>query len=983
MTGVTFFGRTAALLLAAAISWTAQGQQPHPERIYLSGQGPADAVTWEFRCSKGQRSGAWHPIAVPCNWELQGFGDYTYGRWYTVKEARPSDEEGRYRRRFDAPKGWRGQRIQLWFDGVMTDTEVWVNGRPAGEVHRGGFYRFGYDITDLVRFGGGNLLEVKVSKHSANKSVNAAERKADWWLYGGIYRPVWLEVVPQTHIGHFQLAADADGRVRVLVATEGERDGYRCRLSLRSLGEGRSLRTLDGAEYVDFPIDADETRSESRWNAPELWTPERPRLYTARIELRDPTGRTVQQREVRTGFRTVEFRPQDGIYLNGTRLILKGINRHSFSVDGGRATDPAMSREDALLIRAMNMNAVRSHYPPDEHFLDMCDSLGLLYVDELAGWHDAYDTQTGARLVREMVRRDVNHPSVILWSNGNEGGWNTKNDPLFARYDALQQRHTIHPWADFDDLDTHHYPAYLTGVGRFVNGCRVFLPTEFMHSLYDEGGGAGLRNFWDRWLTSPLFAGGFIWAFCDEAPKRTDRGGVLDSEGSLAPDGVLGPRREKEGSFYAIREEWSPVRLPRMWITPRFDGRFLVKNEYLYTNLADCRMNYTVRRVPSPAAADTASRVVARGPVTLPDALPGESRMARMEVPANFFDGDVLELEALGPDGQSLCTWSFPIRPARDYHAREKAAIQTADKTDNGTGNGTDDRTTDKGAGKTSGMPRAEAVEGEIRLSGGGVHVTFDAATGLLQRLAREDGTVIPLSDGPVAVGMKMRYLPDKSTLRNTETEAVYCARYLGGADSIVWRLTDDGALEMRALLLNRGSGGRGFDDAVTENRIFNLGLTFSYPESACTGLRWLGCGPYRVWKNRLAGARFGLWHKAWNDTVTGAEFETMVYPEFKGYHANLYWATLENPAAPLTLNALSDGIYLRLFTPREPSESETRSLPQFPAGDLSFLLEIPAIHSFKPIEQQGPDSQPGNIRIKQGDEGLHIDVRFDCGARR
>ncbi len=968
MTAHSFFGRLSALLCAVAIPLAAAAQQPHPERIYLSGRGTGDAVEWEFRCSKGRQSGRWQKIAVPCNWELQGFGDYTYGRWYTDKGARPSDEEGHYRRRFDAPKAWRGQRILIRFDGVMTDTEVLVNGRQAGEVHRGGFYRFGYDITDLVRIGQRNLLEVKVAKHSANESINAAERKADWWLYGGIYRPVWLEVVPPTHIDHFQLAAEADGRVRLLVATAGDCRGYSCRLSLRDLRDGTQLRTSDGALSVDFPIDADarQTLSESRWHAPERWTPETPRLYTARLELRDPAGRTVQQREVRTGFRTVEFRPQDGLYLNGTRLILKGINRHSFTVRGGRATDPATSREDALLIRSMNMNAVRSHYPPDEHFLDMCDSLGLLYVDELAGWHDAYDTQTGARLVREMIRRDVNHPSVILWANGNEGGWNRRTDPLFARYDTLQQRHTIHPWADFDDLDTHHYPAYLTGVGRFTNGYRVFMPTEFMHSLYDEGGGAGLRNFWDRWLTSPFFAGGFIWAFCDEAPMRTDRGGRLDSEGSLAPDGVLGPRREKEGSYYAIREEWSPVQLPRLLITPHFDGRFLVKNEFLYTNLSDCRMDYTVRRTPSPAAADTASRTVARGTVTLPDALPGESRMVRMELPANFFDGDVLELEAFAPDGRSLCTWSCPIRLARDYHARERRINRP-----------------DKPTGTPADAPRAEADGGKIRLSGGGLRVTFDAATGLLQSVEREDGTVIPLSNGPIAVGMKMRCLPEKSTVRNTPDGAVYCARYLGGADSIVWRLGADGVLEMRALLLNRGKGGRGFDDAVSDERIFNLGLTFSYPESACTGMRWLGCGPYRVWKNRLAGARFGLWHKAWNDTVTGAEFEKMVYPEFKGYHANLYWATLENPTAPMTLRGLSDGLYLRLFTPREPSEAETRSLPPFPAGDLSFLLEIPAIHSFKPVEQQGPDSQPGNIRIKKGDEGLHIDVSFDFHTGR
>ena len=168
--------RVIALLPLLFVSVGLFAQAAHPERVYLSGRGTDDAVMWDFRCSAGRNSGAWRKIAVPGCWELQGFGDYTYGRWYTVEGARPSDEQGVYRRSFDVPASWRGQRVQLFFDGVLTDTEVSVNGRSAGEAHRGGFYRFGYDITPLLRFGRRNLLEVRVAKHSADKSVNAAER---------------------------------------------------------------------------------------------------------------------------------------------------------------------------------------------------------------------------------------------------------------------------------------------------------------------------------------------------------------------------------------------------------------------------------------------------------------------------------------------------------------------------------------------------------------------------------------------------------------------------------------------------------------------------------------------------------------------------------------------------------------------------------------------------------------------------------------
>ena len=949
--------RRALLALGICSALNMQAQAPHPERIYLSGTGTDYTRTWEFYCSKGQNSGKWKSIEVPSCWELQGFGEYTYGRYYTIKGAKPSDETGIYRYRFLTPDCGKNDRIKLFFDGVMTDAEVRVNGKPAGQIHQGAFYRFSYDITSLLKAEGENLLEVKVTKQSANKSVNAAERRADWWLYGGIYRPVWLEVVPDVSMEHFILDARADGSLRASVRMAGNAEGHVLAVSIRGLKDGKPLRTLQGKEQVSCPLATSgrETGFTCKWSDVKVWNIEAPELYVARLELKDRSGNVIQVREERIGFRTIEFFPQDGIYLNGTRLIVKGINRHSFSVDGGRTTSAAMSRQDALLIKEMNMNAVRSHYPPDEHFLDMCDSLGLVYIDELSGWHGRYDTETGARLIREMVERDVNHPSVILWSNGNEGGWNTDNDSLFCKYDKFQRRHVIHPWADFDGLDTHHYPAYLTGVARFTNGYKVFMPTEFMHAMYDQGGGAGLRDFWDRWMTNPMFAGGFIWVFCDEAPKRSDRGGVLDSDGSNAPDGVVGPRREKEGSFYAIRSQWSPVQIKPLLITEHFDGSFFVSNEYIYTNLKDCRMTYEVLSCDIPMQG-AVSRILARGEVTLPALFPGETGKARFSLPASFVEGDVLKLEAFDRDGHRICDWSFPIRLANPYFQRHLAQVST---------------------GLSGNTVSARNNGKEIVLKSEKVSVTFDAATGMILRVL-SGNTEIPLTNGPVAVGMKMLYQPASSYVRQDSEEAVFCARYKGGADSIVWRLTSQGLLYMDAVLLNRASGGGGFDDAFMDTEVYNLGLTFSYPERICKGMKWLGRGPYRVWKNRIPGTNYGIWHKDYNNTVTGESYDNLVYPEFKGYHANMYWATFESDTAPFTVYSRTDGIFYRVFTPEEPKGSAKRTMPEFPEGDISFLLDIPAICSFKPIEQQGPNSQPGNIRIKKGDEGLRLNLMFD-----
>jgi beta-galactosidase/beta-glucuronidase len=165
------------------------------EILYLSGTDKDNTVQWDFLCTHGMNSGVWSKINVPSNWELQGFGSYLYGN-----VNREQDEKGIYRYEFSVPQGWEKKLINIVFEGSMTDTEVKINGKIAGPVHQGGFYRFKYDITELLDLENPNLLEVTVSKESSDESVNRAERIADYWVFGGIYRPVYLEALPVRHI---------------------------------------------------------------------------------------------------------------------------------------------------------------------------------------------------------------------------------------------------------------------------------------------------------------------------------------------------------------------------------------------------------------------------------------------------------------------------------------------------------------------------------------------------------------------------------------------------------------------------------------------------------------------------------------------------------------------------------------------------------------------------------------------------------------
>jgi len=231
-------------------------------------------------------------------------------------------------------------------------------------------------------------------------------------------------------------------------------------------------------------------------------------------------------------------------------------------------------------------------------------------------------------------------------------------------------------------------------------------------------------------------------------------------------------------------------------------------------------------------------------------------------------------------------------------------------------------------------------------------------------------------------VGMKIKLKDYK--LRQEGVNSVLTFFYLGGVDSIRWEMTPIGLLHMSALMLNRASGGTGFDDSFMQENITNLGLTFSYPEKYVMGMEWFGRGPYRVWKNRIKGTNFGFWNKEYNNTITGESFENLIYPEFKGYHANLYWATIQSKEAEFTIYSESDGVFFRVFTPEEPHgrQDGKSTMPDFPSGDLSFLYEIPAIWDFKPIPQLGPNSQPSSVRIKKGDEGISLKLWFDFNPK-
>ncbi len=895
---------------------------------YLSGTGSADAVPWDFFCTSGNQSGVWTKIPVPSCWELQGFGTYDYG--YDLRSERSGKaldrEQGKYRLDFAVPAEWQGKAVQLVFDGSMTDTEAWVNGQPAGPVHQGSFYRFKYNITPLVKFGQTNRLEVTVSKESANASVNRAERRGDYWNFGGLFRPVYLEAVPPDHIEWTAINAQADGNFTVDVHPG---PGLATAAQVKAQIYNAQDQPVGAPFAADLAPGQDKATLRTKVEDVKDWSAETPNLYTVRLTLEE-NGQPVHETTERFGFRTFEVRPGVGFFLNGRKIELRGVNRHSFWPETGRTLSKQICYDDVRLMKAMNMNAVRmSHYPPDADFLAACDELGLYVLDELGGWHGSYDTPTGAALIGEMVRRDVNHPAILFWDNGNEGGWNTANDGEFAKWDP-QQRQVIHPWAKFGPINDPHYPTY-DALQKLAAGPEIFTATEFLHGIYDGGAGAGLHDYWDFMRQAPNFGGAFIWALLDEAVVRTDQGGKLDARGSFAPDGIVGPHREKEGSYFTIRQIWSPVQVGPAALPADFNGTLSVENRYDFTNLQQCTFEWALAKFPAPGLDARGHTVVANGTLPGPDVAPHAQGTLKLPLASDwqFIDkADVLYVTAKDPQGQALWTWSWSVMPAT-------AAPATASPTVAASKILTDE-------------------DGQLAISGGNVTLRFDRQTGELAKVIYGSIPIL-LGNGPRLVAYARQAKPNERkyadmagprTLTSLKAKVdgkyvVVTADYDGALKQATWRIAPDGAVELDYTYNYNGT-------------VDLLGVNFDYPETAVQAITWLGWGPYRVWQNRMEGTTLDVWHNTYNDTIPG---ETWVFPEFKGYFRDWRWAVLQTKEGVITVSTDAAHSYLGIFTPRDGTVQPLLALPQ---TGLAFLDVIPAMRDkFKTQDQLGPQSQP------------------------
>ncbi|MBP9003848.1 MAG: DUF4981 domain-containing protein [Candidatus Hydrogenedentes bacterium] len=490
----------------------------------------------------------WADIPVPSVWELQGYGTPIYSN---IKYPFPPDPPriphdnnpvGSYRRTFSLPRDWAGRRVFIQFGGVYSAFYLWVNGQKIGYSQESKTPAE-FDITDAVRFDGENVLAVEVYRWSDGSYLE----DQDFWRFSGIFRPVLLYSTAGVRLRDFHAHSDLSddlsratlrltARVR-RVDNTAPRGNYTVSLTL--LGpDGHPVVRSGQCRVVVTPEvmgqDAEGT-AEVVIDRPQPWSAETPTLYTATLELADPSGKIIEAAAFRHGFRKVEVR--DGVfYINNRPVKLKGVNRHEHDPDTGRFVTVESMKRDILLMKQLNMNTVRtSHYPNRPEWYDLCDQLGLYVIDEanIESHGMGYDPATSlgnnpeweaAHLdrLRRMVERDKNHPSIVIWSMGNEAGPGHNFAAGARLIKSLDASRPIHYERDNTVTDIHS-EMYFTPkeMKHFVEKTwdgKPFFQCEYAHAMGNSVG--NLDEYWQVIESDPRFMGGCIWDFVDQGIRK-------------------------------------------------------------------------------------------------------------------------------------------------------------------------------------------------------------------------------------------------------------------------------------------------------------------------------------------------------------------------------------------------------------------------------------------------------------------------------
>ena len=641
----------------------------HFEQISLDG-------IWRFQLLQsptetlGKR---WASIPVPGLWTMQEPSEVFFDKPIYTNVQMPFDEQppfvpaenptGVYERDFDVPKSWNGKRIVLQIGGSESVALVHINGQEVG-LSKDSRLAAEFDVTQFVQ-NGNNVLRIDVVKWS---DATFIEDQDQWW-HGGITRSIKLYATNKVFIEKFAVIAglekdlttgSLDVRAKISSIDNESTDGYSLHLAIRELPKVKSASisallknfvppiwtetpeevALAARDYfhakfwngnlpqsaktavsIMEPPPHGEIALQTKVSKIKAWSAEEPHLYTLDIQLRNPEGAVIEVSQQRIGFRSIIIKGQDFL-VNGQPVIFYGINRHDFNRFTGRALTRDDMRQDLLELKRWNFNAVRtSHYPNDAAFLDLCDELGFYVVGEANIESHAFisticnDTRYLTAFVDRvgrMVQRDIHHPSVVMWSLGNESGAGTNHEAAAAYARSFDPSRPLHyeggirgNWMgshSLTDVIAPMYPA-ISAIKEYAKSPKADRPLimcEYSHAMGNSNG--TLAEYWEVIESTRGLQGGFIWEMWDHGPvqtlpdgsKRNAYGGDYGEtkhDGNFCCDGMVFPDRTAKPAMHEFKAIAAPVVITGVKAAT---DQFKIFNKNFFKDLSQYQLQWSI-----------------------------------------------------------------------------------------------------------------------------------------------------------------------------------------------------------------------------------------------------------------------------------------------------------------------------------------------------------------------------------------------------
>ncbi|MCX6243550.1 MAG: DUF4981 domain-containing protein [Bacteroidetes bacterium] len=904
--------------------------------------------TWKFNWSQNPagrpkdiskadfNASGWNDIAVPSTIEIQGYGYPIYVNWgyefsHLMKPDPPHvphdyNPVGSYRTTFTIPANWKGRQVFLHFGAVKSFMYVYLNGQKIG-MSKDGKTPAEFNITKYLKEGT-NILGLEVFRWSDGTYLECQ----DMWRMSGINRDVYLYSAPATRIRDFEVKGDLadnymNGVFRLATVIRHPQSGKpmldagNWMLDVR-LYKSDDTTTLVFREKVPFTFkgkEEDTVRFEKKVMNPDKWSAELPNLYHLVISLVDPKGTVVESSGCRMGFRTSEVR--DGqFFINGVAVKLKGVNRHEFDPQSGHVITKEMMLQDVRLMKEANMNVVRTcHYPDDPYWYDLCDEYGLYVIDEanIESHGMGYDPDRTLgnnpawlaphlNRTQRLVERDKNHPSVVIWSLGNEAG-NGCN--FVATYEWIKHRDHSRPvWYERAEMGYNtdiFCPMYWTTWDLkwygYVKQLRPLIMCEYAHAMGNSTG--NLQDDWDEIEKYDQLQGGCIWDWVDQGLVKTNERGIevftfggdygptnVPSDGNFCCNGLVSPTRIPHPGYYEVKKVYQSVKFKAADLAvPSFE----ISNRYDFFDLKNTQVSWEVTE------------------------------------DGKVVDSGILPGFMLNPKEKK--TLSLPYKPKAPATAKERF-LNVYLKLTAQNGLLKQGHTL---AGEQFKLPVGNRVkmqimglwpnvtfsetDSSISVEGKNISVRFSKSTGLMTSLKANDveylrrGAIPDFrrapTDNDIGNGMPKRCKPWFTASEQRATDAVV-ARQINpsvaevevnytfpdstGKETVVYSIRGNGEIRAEIKLT---PGKKGLPE------IPRLGMNLQV-DQGFSNIEWYGRGPFENYQDRKTASFVGHYK-----TTVGEQYIPYVRPQEYGYRTDVRWMTLTAPGSKKGLYFSGDSL--------------------------------------------------------------------------